>query len=302
MKIEVIGVPLDLGADHRGVDMGPAAIRIACLMKNLQELGFEVTDRGDLQVDIPEILKVINPQLKYLPEIAAINRQLAETVEEVHDRGVFPLVLGGDHAIAIGTMGGTAAYFHKKKQKTGLIWIDAHGDMNTENTTPSGNIHGMPFAVLLGEGAVELRNIGGDFTKIDPEHAVLVGVRDIDANERQLIKRSGITVFTMAEIDRRGMHDVMLEAIACASQDTAGFHLSFDIDALDPTAAPGVGTPVEGGLTLREAHVIMEAVARSHKMVSLEMVEVNPILDFKNRTAKVAANLILSALGKRILG
>ena len=302
MNIELIGVPLDLGADHRGVDMGPAAIRIACLVKNLQEMGIEVTDCGDLQVDIPEVLHIANPKLKYLPEIAGTNQQLASSVAEIHQRGHFPLVLGGDHAIAIGTFSGTAAHFRKKNKDVGLIWVDAHGDMNTEQTTPSGNIHGMPFAVLLGEGAAELTTIGGAFDKIKPENAVLVGVRDIDANEREHIKRSGITVFSMAEIDRRGMHDVMLEAVERASTNTAGFHLSFDIDALDPTAAPGVGTPVEGGLTLREAHVIMEAVARSQNMVSLEMVEVNPILDSKNKTAIVAANLILSALGKRILG
>lgn len=302
MNIELIGVPLDLGADHRGVDMGPAAIRIACLVDNLQDMRIKVKDCGDLQVDIPEILHVANPKLKYLPEIAATNAQLATAVTAIHERNNFPLVLGGDHAIAIGTVSGTAAHFHAHEQDIGLIWVDAHGDMNTEKTTPSGNIHGMPFAVLLGEGASELTSIGGEFNKIKPQNAVLVGVRDIDANEREHIKNSGITVFSMTEIDRRGMHDVMLEAVERASEHTAGFHLSFDIDALDPAAAPGVGTPVEGGLTLREAHVIMEAVARSKSMVSLEVVEVNPILDLKNKTAKVAANLILSALGKRILG
>ncbi|KAA3662325.1 MAG: arginase [Calditrichaeota bacterium] len=302
MKIEILGLPLDLGADHRGVDMGPAAIRIAGLKQDLLKLEFDVLDRGDLPVDIPEILSIENPKLKYLPEIRKANVELADAVQDTLNRGVFPLVLGGDHAIAIGTMSGTAAYFKQKKQKCGLIWVDAHGDMNTEKSTPSGNIHGMPFAVLLGEGAPELTRIGGDFTKIEPENAVLVGVRDIDESEREHIKRSGITVFTMSEIDRRGIHDVMIEAIDRATNGTAGFHVSFDIDALDPVSAPGVGTPVEGGLTMREAHVIMEAVARSKHMVSLEMVEVNPILDIKNQTANIASQLILSALGKRILG
>ncbi len=302
MNIELIGVPLDLGADHRGVDMGPAAIRIAGLVKNLCELGTHLVDRGDLQVEIPEVLKFDNPKLKYLPEITAINSQLATVVGEIHRRQNFPLVLGGDHAVAIGTFSGTAAFYQRQNQDIGLIWIDAHGDMNSEKTTPSGNIHGMPFAVLLGEGAPELTGIGGNFNKIKAENAVLVGVRDLDASEREHIKESGITVFSMAEIDRRGMHEVILEAIGYASAGTAGFHLSFDIDALDPVAAPGVGTPVEGGLTLREAHIIMEAIARCGNMVSLEMVEVNPILDVRNTTAKVAANLVLSAMGKRILG
>lgn len=301
MNVELIGIPLDLGSNRRGVDMGPSAMRIAGISERLKHIGHEVIDRGDVPIIIPEVQKVENPKLRYLPEITKAATSLADDVTEVLENGSFPLVLGGDHSIAIGTISGVARYFRKENQRIGVVWVDAHGDMNTHETTPTGNIHGMPFAAVLGRGSAELVQVGGDFPKVLPQHAVLVGARNLDRKERGLILDAGISVFTMEDIDRRGIWEVMSEAISIAARETTAFHVSFDMDALDPQVAPGVGTPVRGGLTYREAHTAMELVAASKQLCSLEIVEVNPILDIKNTTAEVAAELIESALGKRIL-
>lgn len=301
MKIELIGVPLDLGASRRGVDMGPSAIRIAGITERLQHLGHVVTDDGDLEVVAPEVQKIEDPQLKYLPEIVKTVTSLAGVVSEALANGHFPLVLGGDHSIAIGTIGGAAAFLQKQKKRLGVIWIDAHGDMNTHETSLSGNIHGMPFAAVLGKGAPELVGIAGDFQKVRPQDAVLVGARNLDPKEQQLIRESGITVYTMEDIDRRGIFEVMVEAVEIATLHTNALHLSLDMDALDPQVAPGVGTPVRGGLTYREAHTAMEIIAGSRRLCSFEVVEVNPILDVRNTTGEVAAELVESVLGKRII-
>ncbi|MCG8606891.1 arginase [bacterium] len=294
-------MPLDLGADRRGVDMGPSAIRIAGIANCLRRIGHEVIDWGDIAVVVPEVQKVEDPKLKYLPEITKAVTKLATHITEVCNEGQFPLVLGGDHSIAIGTISGASAFLKNKNQKLGVLWIDAHGDMNTQETTPSGNIHGMPFAAVLGKGCRELIAVSGDFNKVLPENAVLLGARNLDKKERRLILDSGISVFTMEEIDRRGICPVVEEALELTTKNTDGLHISLDIDALDPQFAPGVGTPVRGGLTYREAHTAMEIVARSEKLFSMEVVEVNPILDIRNTTAEVAAELVESALGKRII-
>ncbi len=301
MTVELIGVPLDLGAGRRGVDMGPSAIRIAGIAEKLTRIGHEVIDEGDIGIVIPEVQKIENPKLKYLPEISKAVDHLARAVQRILAQDHFPLVLGGDHSIAIGTISGVAAHLRQQNRSLGVIWIDAHGDMNTPETTPSGNIHGMPFAACLGKGAPELTGIAGDFPKIKPQDSVLVGVRDLDPKEMELVRESGITVYTMEDIDRRGMFDVMVEAVEVATSYTDALHVSLDMDALDPQVAPGVGTPVRGGLTYREAHTAMEIIARSEKLYSMEVVEVNPILDVRNATAEVAAELVLSALGKKIL-
>ncbi len=301
MKIEMLGVPLDLGANRRGVDMGPSAIRIAGVTERLVRMGHEVVDGGDLEVVAPEVQTIEDPKLKYLPEITRTVTRLADAVRQTLERGNRPLVLGGDHSIAIGTVAGVASFLRKSGQKLGVIWVDAHGDMNTPETTPSGNIHGMSFAVALGQGVPDLVRVGGDFPKLEPQHAVLVGVRNLDPQEQRLVRDSGITVFTMEDIDRRGMFEVMVEAVDVATRDTDALHVSLDLDALDPQVAPGVGTPVRGGLSYREAHTAMEIVAASKRLCSLEVVEVNPILDVRNTTAEVAAELVESALGKRII-
>jgi arginase len=301
MKIELIGVPLDLGASRRGVEMGPSAIRIAGITERLQRIGHEVIDDGDLEIIAPEVQTIEDPKLKYLPEITKAVTRLANAVTLALEREHFPLVLGGDHSIAIGAIGGVAAFLHQQKKKLGVIWVDAHGDMNTHETTLSGNIHGMPFAAVLGKGAPELVSVGGDFQKVRPQDAVLVGARNLDPKEQQLIRESGITVYTMADIDRRGIFEVMVEAVEIASQHTDFLHLSLDMDALDPQVAPGVGTPVRGGLTYREAHTAMEIIASTRRLCSMEVVEVNPILDLRNTTGEVAAELVESALGKRIM-
>lgn len=301
MKMEMIGIPLDLGANRRGVDMGPSAIRIAGIAERLHHIGHKVMDEGDINIVAPEVQQIEDQKLKYLPEITKSVTSLADAVTETLNNGHFPLVLGGDHSIAIGTIGGVARHLHQKNEKLGVIWIDAHADMNTHETTLSGNVHGMSFAVALGKGCKELVNVGGEFAKIAARNAVLVGARNLDPKEQDLVRESGITVFTMADIDRRGICEVMLAAVEIASTRTHNLHISLDMDALDPLVAPGVGTPVRGGLTYREAHTAMEIVAGSEQLCSLEVVEVNPILDLKNTTAEVAAELVESALGKRII-
>jgi len=299
--IKIIGAPLDLGAGRRGVDMGPSAVRLAGLADLLRQLGHRVTDVGNLDVAEPETHQIADPRLKYLAEITATCRQLAEVVQATLDEDKFPLVLGGDHSIAMGTIAGVSAFHQRRKKDIGVIWIDAHGDMNSPETTPSGNIHGMPLAVCLGKGAPELLGIGGDFRKLNPAHVVLIGVRSLDQRERDFIGASGITVFSMADIDRLGIYNVMTEALRIVSQETQALHVSLDMDSLDPTVAPGVGTPAFGGLTYREAHTIMEMIADAGSLGSLEIVEINPILDIKNTTAEMAVELATSGLGKRII-
>lgn len=300
-RVAVIGAPLDLGAGRRGVDMGPSAIRLARLDARLEALGYAVDDLGNVEVDQAESRPVGRENARYLPEITASCRRLSKTVERALDEGRFPLVLGGDHSVAAGTVAGVAKHFRKRKRRLGLIWIDAHADMNTPETSPSGNVHGMPLASLVGMGPEELASLGGFAPKVRPENVVLVGIRDVDQLEKPHIKSSGVRAFTMRAIDERGLRDVMNEAIRIASDGTAGFHVSFDMDSVDPAEAPGVGTPVRGGMTYREAHLALELVCDSGRMVSLEVVEVNPVLDVANRTAELAVELVMSAMGKRIL-
>jgi len=299
--IAVIGAPLDLGAGRRGVDMGPSAMRVANLNKRLASLGYEVEDLGNIAVDQPEASPEGPARARYLPQIAATCRRVGLAVEKAKGAGKLPLVLGGDHSIAIGTMAGLSKYFRKKKQRIGLIWIDAHADMNTPETSPSGNIHGMPLACCVGIGPDELTRLFGYSPKVAPRNVSLVGVRDVDQLEAPHVRDSGVRAFTMRHIDERGLRSIMEEAIAIASDGTAGFHLSLDMDYVDPKEAPGVGTPVRGGGTYREAHLAMEMICDSGKMLSMEVVEVNPVIDEVNRTADLAVELVMSALGKRIL-
>ena len=299
--IAIVGAPMDLGAGRRGVDMGPSALRVASIDSRIAELGYRVTDLGNIAVEQAESTPAGPVRSRYLKQIAAACERLAVTVASAADNGRLPLVLGGDHSIAIGTVSGMAHHFLKKNQSIGLIWIDAHADMNTPESSPSGNVHGMPLACIAGFGPKQLTHLFGFAPKVKPENIALVGVREVDVLERPAVKNSGVRAFTMREIDERGMRAVMHDAIATACAGTAGFHLSFDMDAVDPMYAPGVGTPVRGGLSYREAHLAMELVCDSDKMRSMEIVEVNPVFDEANRTALLAVELALSALGKRIL-
>lgn len=296
-SISVIGVPLDLGQERRGVDMGPSAIRYANLHEQIMKLGYEVVDKGNVHVPTPESHRVENQKLKYLPEIVKVSSEVAELVNQEIQNGRLPIILGGDHSISIGSLAGVA----KAIPRLGVIWFDAHGDMNTEDTTPSGNIHGMPLAVSLGLGHPDLLQVAGFHPKVKAENVVLVGARSIDEDERQLIKQAGITVFTMHEIDKLGMSAVMEEAIRIASTGVEGVHLSLDLDAFDPRETPGVGTPVLGGVTYREGHLAMEMLAAAQVLSSIDIVEVNPILDVENRTARVAVDMICSLLGKTVM-
>jgi arginase len=300
-NLGIIGVPIDLGAGRRGVDMGPSAIRIADLEHRLEELGHKVVDYGDLDVMIPETQKVGTGKLRYKQAILAACTELMKSVETCLEEGRMPLVLGGDHSIAIGSVAGSTNWFAKQGEALGLIWFDAHGDANTPETTPSGNIHGMSLAVLLGYGDHELVHLGGRAPKVQPRNAVLIGIRDIDSGERDFLKKSGVTCYTMRDLDERGMRDVLDEAIRLASDGTAGIHLSFDLDVLDPEDAPGTGTPVWGGISYREAHLAMEMFHDRANIVAMDLVEVNPVLDTQNMTGILAAELAQSALGKTIL-
>ena len=300
-RIRVIGVPLDLGQSRRGVDMGPSAVRVAGLEMRLEQLGHVVEDGGNVAVAIPEQKKEGDPHAKYLKEITATCTKEAELVVRTLDSGIVPLVLGGDHSIGAGTVSGVAEFYRRQNQKIGLIWVDAHTDINTPDSSPSGNVHGMPLAALMGLGPADLANIFNFSPKVDPDNCVLVGVRDIDAIERENVRRAGIHVYTMRDIDERGMRNVMETAVRIASDGTAGYHVSLDMDWVDPEDAPGVGTPVRGGATYREAHLAMEIIADHGKMLSFEIVEVNPVIDEHNRTADLAVELALSAFGKKIL-
>lgn len=299
--VGVIGVPLAYGASMAGVELGPAALRVARLNRRISQLGYEVHDLGDVPVGESETAPEPGDKLKYLSEISAACEDLAQRVEGVLSEGGLPLILGGDHSIAIGSVSGFASYCRKEETQPGLIWFDAHADMNTPVTSPSGNIHGMPLAVLLGHGAPELTNIAGFAPKLYPSHCVHVGARDIDRDERELVGKLGIRFMTMREIDERGMSACIDEAIQIASRATGGYAVTFDVDALDPGDAPGSGTLVRGGLTYREAHLAMEKIAEAGGMRSLEVVEINTALDVNNKTAELGVELILSALGKTIL-
>ncbi len=300
-KIRIIGVPMDLGQSRRGVDMGPSALRVAGLQSRLRQLGHLAEDFGNVSVKQPEEQHYGERRAKYLNEIAETCRGLAEIVLRTADEGYLPVVLGGDHSIVIGSMSGVAGHFRKQSKRIGYIWLDAHGDMNTPESSPSGNIHGMPLAALIGYGAPELVELMDFKPKTEPRNVALVGVRELDAKERRLVKDSGVHVFTMRDIDERGMREVMSEALRFAADDTCGLAVSLDMDFVDPTDAPGVGTPVRGGVTYREAHLAMEMIADSKAMVSLEVVEINPVIDVHNTTALLGVELVLSALGKKIL-
>jgi arginase len=300
-KIRIIGVPMDLGASRRGVDMGPSALRVAGLQARLKQLGRQVEDIGNISVRQPEEQHYGEKNAKYLDEIAETCKGLAETVRKALEAELLPLVLGGDHSIAVGTMAGVAGFFHKQSKRVGMIWLDAHGDMNTPESSPSGNVHGMPLASIMGYGPPELTELAGVKPMVEPRNVVLVGVRDLDSRERRLMKESGVHVFTMRDIDERGMREVMAEALKFAGDDTAGVAVSLDMDFVDPSDAPGVGTPVRGGVTYREAHLAMEMIADSRSMVSFELVEINPVIDLHNTTATLGVELVLSGLGKKIL-
>ncbi len=297
MHIRILGAPMDLGADRRGVDMGASAIRYAGLSEALQRLGHTISDIGNITIPQPESRPEGQPHLKYLEPIVSASEELATLVSTTLEEQKFPLLLGGDHSISLGSVAGVARV-HKN---IGVIWVDAHADFNTDETTPSGNIHGMILAALAGVGNNALTRASGWTPKINKETIVIVGARDLDRQEQELLRTHNIAVFTMSDIDQRGMTDIMKEAIAIASQHDNPIHLSLDMDSLDPREAPGVGTPVRGGLSYREAHLAMELVSASQRLVSMDVVEVNPILDSENTTAKLAVELILSALGKKIL-
>ena len=300
-RVGIIGAPCGYGASIAGVDLGPAAMRVAGLRQRIAQLGYEVRDRGDLRLDCPSNPPAHGEKLRYLCEITAACTQLAADVKKTLEGGELPVVLGGDHSIAIGSIAGAASFYRQQGKQVGLIWFDAHADMNTPETTPSGNIHGMPLAVLLGHGAQELTGIEGFSPKLDARFCAHVGARDVDAGERELIKKLGIRFFTMREIDERGMSACMEEAISIASKADAGYYVTLDVDALDPGDAPGSGTVVRGGLTYREAHLGMEKIAEAGGALALEVVEINTALDINNRTAQLGVELILSALGKTIL-
>jgi arginase len=300
-SVHLIGVPIDLGAGRRGVDMGPSALRIAGLYERLTRLGYTVVDAGNVAAPIPEATEPGNPDARFLDEIALVNQAVSDSVLQALDAGAVPLVLGGDHSISIGSIAGSATWARRAEDEIGLLWFDAHADMNTPDSTPSGNIHGMPLAVALGYGDPELVQLLGWSPKVRPEKTVLIGARDVDRGERLLIRESGIRVFTMREIDEVGIVAVLEEAMAIVTDGTIGFHVSWDMDFVDPSFAPGVGTPVKGGVDYREGHLALELVSDTDGMIAMDLVEANPILDERNRTGVLGMELILSAFGKTIL-
>ena len=301
-RVHIIGVPLDLGGNRRGVDMGPSAFRIAGLGERLVALGCETLDKGDLPAPIPETQEQRDERKKYIRDIAKVCQKLYQTALATLDDGAMPLVLGGDHSLAAGSVAAAAEWAAKTKRlPLGLLWVDAHGDMNTPLTTTSGNVHGMPLAALLGPEPAELSKIGSLSPKVAPAHTVLIGVRNLDDREKILVRDAHVHVFTMKDIDRQGIASVVEQAVKLAGEGTAGIHVSFDMDVCDPAIAPGVGTPVRGGLNYREAHMVMEIVADAGLLTSLDLVEVNPTLDMQNTTAQLGTELALSALGMKIL-
>ena len=300
--VHLIGVPLDLGAGRRGVDMGPSAFRIACLRDRIEALGWPTVDKGDLVAPIPEIRHAKDDRKKYIDDIAGVCQRLHDVALASLNEGALPIVLGGDHSLGAGSVAAVSAWAREERGlPLGLLWVDAHGDMNTPATTLSGNVHGMPLAALLGQEPAELARVGGFSPKVIPAHTVLIGVRNLDEREKVSVRASGVHVFTMKDIDRQGIATIVEEAVRLAGTGTAGVHVSFDMDACDPSIAPGVGTPVKGGLDYREAHMVMEIVADSGLLTSLDLVEVNPTLDIRNMTAQLGTELALSALGMKIL-
>jgi arginase len=296
MQIDIIGVPIDLGADRRGVDMGPSAIRYAHLQSKLEDLGYTVQDEGNIEVAIAEMCKITNSKLKYVDCIVPMSRRIAGAVATSIQAKNFPLVLGGDHSLSIGSVRGAA-----RNRKIGVIWIDAHADFNTAETTPSGNIHGMSLAILAGQGHKSLVQLWDESVPvIDPSKIAIIGARDLDSGEKENLGKAGSMVMGMEQIDRYGMVSVIEKAIERVSRDVDGIYLSLDMDALDPQHAPGVGTPVPAGLTQREAHLACELIAETNKLIGMDLVEVNPILDGQNKTAALAVEFALSALGRRI--
>jgi arginase len=299
--VDITGVPLDLGAGRRGVDMGPSAFRIANIAHRIGALGYTVADQGNIFVPIPEVIGVENQRARYVKEIAGVCEILYSRVRESVLEKHIALSLGGDHSLAAGSVAGTASALNHQDRNLGLLWIDAHADMNTPETTLSGNVHGMPLACILGKGPPELTAIGGFSPKVNPKRCAVIGLRNLDEREKEIVRQSGVHAFTMNSIDRHGMAAVMEEALDAISDGGAALHVSFDMDGVDPAVSPGVGTPVSGGLSYREAHLLMEMVADTQRLVALDIVEVNPILDHQNSTAVLACELILSALGKQIL-
>jgi arginase len=296
MQIDIIGVPIDLGADRRGVDMGPSAIRYAHLRQKLEALGYTVEDRGNIEVPIAETCAITDPRLKYIDCIVPMARRAAGAVATSLQSGHFPLVLGGDHSLALGSIRGAA-----KVKRVGVIWVDAHADFNTETTTPSGNIHGMPLAALCGLGDRRLTYLWDEeLPAVDPKRVAIIGARDLDEGEKCNLRDAGVLVLGMEQIDRIGMVAALEKAIAQVSQETEGIYLSFDMDVMDPRHAPGVGTPVAAGLTQREGHLACELIGETGRVVGMDIVEVNPILDLQNQTGALAVEFVLSALGKRI--
>lgn len=299
--VRIIGVPLDLGASRRGTDMGPSALRIAGLGAAIRRLGYTVGREEDIPAPAMETRSTDDRKARFKPQILEVCTNLANKVKSVMEVNEFPLVIGGDHSIAMGTVAGVSGYFRDRGQTLGLIWFDAHGDMNIPGVSPSGNIHGMPLAHLLGKGDDDLKNILGFSPKVRPDNVALIGIRDLDAGERRIVKESGIHAFTMREIDEHGMAHVAKRALEVVNDGTAGFHISFDVDGCDPTVIPGSGTLVPGGVSFREAHLLLEYCADDGRLRSMEVVELNPFVDEHNISAKRTVQLILSALGKSIL-
>ncbi|MBK6913376.1 MAG: arginase [Ignavibacteriales bacterium] len=300
-KVSIIGFPMDLGSGRRGVDMGPSALRIAELSSKLINLGYEVEDLGNVQIEIMERQKVTDEKLKYLNEILKTSKLLASKVENILGRNRFPLIIGGDHSMAIGTIAGISAHCKKNKLRLGVIWIDAHADMNTDKTTPSGNIHGMPLAACMGVGNEKLVNFYGFAPKVKPENVALIGIRSVDSEERKTIKKLQVPVYTMSDVDKLGIHRIISRVLKQFKEKVDHIHVSFDVDSVDPSVAPGVGTPVAGGLSYRETHLLMESIAECGCMSSLEVTEVNPILDNRNQSAVFTVDVIASSMGQRIL-
>ncbi len=299
--IKIIGVPMDLGASRRGTDMGPSALRIAGLGAHLRQMGFTVAREEDIPVPAMETRSEEDSKARFKPQILEVCTQLAHRTREIMSAGQFPLVLGGDHSIAMGSVSGLAAYHRERGEHMGLLWFDAHGDLNVPGSSPSGNIHGMPLSHLIGQGDKDLTHILGFSPKVRPENVAIGGIRSLDSHEKELIKQSGICALTMRDIDERGMASVAAQALEVVNDGTSGFHVSFDVDGCDPTVIPGSGTLVPGGVKFREAHLLMEYCADTGKMCSLEIVELNPFLDHQNVSAERMIDLILSAFGKTIL-
>lgn len=299
-SIDLLGVPLDLGASRRGVEMGPSAVRLAQLAARLEQLGHQVTDTGDVPVPTRETLR-FGGGIDFLPTITAVCRDVAERCADIVRANRIPLVLGGDHSLSAGSVAGVATALAERGQRLGLIWIDAHADLNTPDTTLSGNVHGMPVAHLLGHGDAALASLASPAPAVRPEHVVIIGARDLDQAERANARAFGVTIYTMRDLDERGLRTVLAEAIAQVSDGTDGLHVSLDLDFVDPQEAPGVGTPVRGGATFREAHLAMETLWDTGRVVSMDLVEVNPVLDRFNHTAELAVGLMASAFGQRII-